>query len=672
MIPGSTSWLELVPTVLLAAALLLVPGAVTARAAGAPFLTALSVAPVVSTTMLAGVAVAAAWLGVPWGLAPLAAGVVGVWLCAALVGRALRRRSRSTHRGEDAQGPGSQARTDRLVGWATAGGVAVAGFLVAAVLVPLSVTPDHFPQHPDTIFHLGTARWMVEHRDASVLHADGFVSGTGPQTYPAAFHVVTSTTALLGGTNVVVATSACVLVMAAVVWPLGMMLLGRAIFGSRPEVVMTTAVASVLFTAFPFALMGYGVLWPNLFGQALLPSTLALATAAIARFAPHRDPVLRPVPAAALLLAALPGLTLAHTNATVSFLVLAYLVAALATLRRAWEVRTRPVRSLGLVAGLVIASVVAAAAATAVRPASMVRYRPLGPEQDLRAALVDTAFFAPRQGLPLVLLSIVVALGAAAQLRRHRGAGWVVAGLALYMGMFLLNIAVDSPTVRYLTWPWYNDPVRLAAIGVLPAALCASAGLLALGTLAARPLRSWRWAPVATTTVVLAALVLVTRGYVGAHRDFVDGYFSPPASRSWASDGELRALNRMARHIPPGAVTAANPWNGATYLYITSGRRLLVPTEKALTPGDRTLLAAQLDRAGTSPEVCDAARRQHVEYAITGGQPFAAAGARRLAQYRGIDRVGQSSAFHLVAEEGPYHLYVLTQCAGDPREPAGG
>ncbi len=661
VIPGSTSWAEAVPTVLLAAALLLVPGAVAARAVGARVLTSLSVAPAVSTTMLTGTAVAAAGLGIPWGVAPLAAGLVAGWICAALVGHVLRRRGWSARRGEAEAGSGAGG--TRLVGWATAGGGAFAVVAVAAVLVPLSGTPDHFPQHPDTIFHLGTAQWMLEHRDASVLHASGFVSAGDSPTYPAAFHVVTSTTALLGGTNVVVASSACVLVMAAVVWPLGMMLLGRALFGSRPEVAATTGVTSVLFTAFPFALMGYGVLWPNLFGQSLLPSTLALAMAAVVRFAPHRDPVLQPVPAAVLLLASLPGLTLAHTNAMVSFLGFGYLIVALATVRRAWMVRARPAQAAVLVAGLGIATVTAAILATALRPESMVRSRPLGPEMGTRAALIDTVFFAPRQGVPLILLSAVVALGAAALVRRHRGAGWVVAGLALYGGLFFLNIAVDTASVRDLTWPWYNDPVRLAANSVLPSALCASAGLLALGAMAAHPLGSRRWAPVATTGVVLAALVLGTQAYVGPHRDFIDGYFAPSPSRSWASDEELLALNRLARHIPPGAVTAANPWNGATYLYVTSGRRLLVPTEKSLTPGDRTLLAAQLDRAGTSTDVCDAARRQRVEYAITGGEPFSSAGAGRLAQYRGIDQVGESPAFDLVAEEGPYRLYAMVQCA---------
>jgi hypothetical protein len=157
---------------------------------------------------------------------------------------------------------------------------------------------------------------------------------------------------------------------------------------------------------------------------------------------------------------------------------------------------------------------------------------------------------------------------------------------------------------------------------------------------------------------------VVTHGYAYAHQAFLRGYYHPSVAKSWASDDELRALRALSTHIPDGAFTAANAWNGGTYLYVVSGKPLLVPTEKALFAGDRTLLAARLDRVGTDPEVCAAARRQHVEYALTGGKPFAWAGARRVALYAGIDRVGSSAAFTQVASAGPYTLYRLTTCAG--------
>jgi hypothetical protein len=280
--------------------------------------------------------------------------------------------------------------------------------------------------------------------------------------------------------------------------------------------------------------------------------------------------------------------------------------------------------------------------------------------------VLDTVFFGPRHAPQLYLLTLVVVVGGLRLLRRHPGAAWAPVVGAAFAGLYLLNVRVDDEAARYLTWPWYNNAIRLAVAGSLPAVLCATAGFVGLGALVARVVRKGprQRLVTAATGAVVVVFLFVTHGYVYPHRAFLTEYYHPDAAHSWASDDELRALRTLAEHIPPGAVTAANAWNGGTYLYVVSGRPLLVPTEKALFAGDRTLLAARLDRVGSSPEVCAAARRQRVEFAIVGGQPFAWAGARRVAMYRGIDRVGSSPAFTEVARAGPYTLYRLTSCAG--------
>lgn len=660
MIPGTTSWPGATLPVLVAAAVLFIPGTIFARFIGARWLTALSVGPVVSTSILS-VAGIVAGLGISWGVVPAAAATVLAWLVAWVVGRFLRR-SRWAHPAETSPAPSGQSWN--LVPLATLAGVAFAGVVTAAVLVNVSHTPDHFPQHPDTIFHLAATRWMVTHQDISVLHAAGVSTVRGTGFYPAALHGIAATVSMVTGTNVVVAMSACVLVTAGVVWPLGVMALARTTFGSTPQVVGAAAVASVLFTAYPFSIMGVGVLWPNLFGQALLPATVAVALAAVARFTRQPSPLVRPGQGLVLTAVSLPGLALGHPNALVSFLVVGYLALVLAAVRHSWEQRRRPLRAVGTLAAVVMASAVLALGSYLLRPANMVATTRPGPEKTLPESISSTLFFAPLDMKPQVLLAILVGVGVIAVLVRFRGARWVVASLVVFMGLYFVNVANDSPTARLFTWPWYNVSIRLAAIAVFPAVLCATAGFVWVGELASRPFRRrTSWGPLIATTAVVAAFAVGTMGYVGAHRDFLRGYFFPGTARSWASDEELRALHTLAAHIPPDSLTAANPWNGGTYLYVVSGRRLLVPTEKSLVPGDRELLAARLDKAGTDPKVCEAARRQHVEYAITGGVPFLWAGERRVALYSGIDDVTTSKAFTKVATAGPYTLYRLTRCA---------
>jgi hypothetical protein len=89
---------------------------------------------------------------------------------------------------------------------------------------------------------------------------------------------------------------------------------------------------------------------------------------------------------------------------------------------------------------------------------------------------------------------------------------------------------------------------------------------------------------------------------------------------------------------------------------------MLIPTEKANAPGDRQLLASRLDQVHVDPDVCAAARRQGVEWAITGGRPFSWVG-NRMSQYVGIDGVGRSPGWTKVEKAGPYTLYQLTDCA---------
>jgi len=189
------------------------PGMIAALLLRAPWLTALALAPGLSTTAVVLVTVASSAIGVPWGPAPLMVGVLAVWLVAALIGALLRRRTVPEEPGR--------------LPIAVLAAIAVAALGVGLVLVPVSVTPEAFPQHPDTIFHLGVSQWMVEHHDASFLHAEDFRRLSGSGGYQAAFHAMVATIAQISGASVVVSTSSFVLVIAGVAWPLGCVFLAR-------------------------------------------------------------------------------------------------------------------------------------------------------------------------------------------------------------------------------------------------------------------------------------------------------------------------------------------------------------------------------------------------------------------------------------------------------------
>lgn len=688
LVPGTTSWAGTVPVFLVTLLVLFLPGLLAARLLRLSLLASAAVAPLFSTACLAGAGIVYGLLGVRWGIPALVGAVMVLWLVAWAVDLAKGSLTRSRPCRTD---PSSDRGSVQAVGWrhelrsttfrSVAAGTLLAFAVVCFSALPEVSTPEAIPQHPDAIFHLGADQWMLESGSISSLTVAQFVSPELNTFYPAAFHGFTATISMLTGVSVVVATSVFVLVVVGIVWPVGCIWLALTLIGDRPVVAVGTGIMSVAFTGFPYLLMGYGVLWPNLFGQTLLPATLVVLLCVV--HPAGSTPPVHPgrLVSSGVLAVAVVALALAHPSTVIAFGVLAALILlAGAVAFAARHLHDHPVRaSAGLVVWVALV-VVGGTALTLARPVSMVSAARYGPEDTGAFAWTSMLLFAPGKEQPLWALAIVTGTGAVAILVRHPSARWVVPALGFFLALYWLNVAVDTTWVRYLTWPWYNNAFRLQAVAVLPAVISASAGLLVAADLLARTplfalarvaeaggngssLRDRLGSRLRPGVVVSVLFVLVTGGvYVRQHRHVLHTYFHPPAEESWVSDQELAALYHLATYLPTDAVVAANPWNGATYLYVVSGRRLLVPTEKAAMNSDQKLLSKHLNRVGTDPAVCAAAERQHVAWAITGGQPYAYAG-DRVQQFAGIDLVGSSPAWRRVASAPPYTLYERVACA---------
>jgi hypothetical protein len=678
LVPGTWEWGDTVPVFAAAIALFFVPGAVAMVLMRARVLAAICVGPVVSTALLAGTGVVLPLLGVRWGLLPFTIATLLLWAASAAAGRFLRR----------LEPHGTRQRARRLlrppdaVEWAAVVGLLAAGTVVAWSVLAVQHTPEAFPQQPDTIFHLGAAQWMLDAGTVSSLEAGRFQTPTWTGFYPSAFHGFTATTTLLTGAPVVVSTSVVVLVVAGVVWPLGCIALAVALLGRRPTVVLGAALMSVALTAFPYQIMGFGVLWPDLLGEALVPASVAGVVAMLGRAGAPRPVLAARVRAAFVVVAAVPALLLAHPDAFLSALVFVALLVAGRLLGAAAHSNPRRLGPHGravAVAAVALALLAAAAAAVAAVSAlqveSMANAGKLGTGLSRGEATASVLLLAAEPGHPLVVATVLVALGCVVLLRTP-GARWCVPALLLALALWWLNYAVDNETVRRITWPWYNTGPRIQTMSIVPAVVAGSAAISWLSERVERSIsggsarlpRLARSTRPSSSTVVAAGVALglglVTLVQVGDHQRLLRHYFDPPEKASWVTPGELLALRRLSHRLPQDAVVAANPWRGATYLYVVSGRRLLVPTEKTNYPGDVSLLSERLDEVGSDAEVCAAARHHHMRWAITGGEPVDIARQEILDQYRGVDAVGDSAAWRLVATAAPYRLYERQACAG--------
>ncbi|WP_308010487.1 DUF6541 family protein [Pseudonocardia sp. ICBG1034] len=182
----------------------------------------------------------------------------------------------------------------------------------------------------DAVHHYSAVARVLSTGDGSSLTLGEITSPGRPDAYPAAWHDLVALVSLTSGLTVPAASNVMAFTAAAVVWPLCCTLLARQVAGPRTGILLVTPILATAFTAMPWLMMTWGVLWPNLLGLALAPAALA----AVVGFTTSWEDGALSRPASLLLGSfATIGLALAHPNAVVSVLVLGLSPIAVAAIR---------------------------------------------------------------------------------------------------------------------------------------------------------------------------------------------------------------------------------------------------------------------------------------------------------------------------------------------------
>lgn len=712
------TWLSAVPAALAAAFWVLGPGLLVLRACGLRGLTTWGAAPLVSVAVIASSAVAGGVPGIPWGpwtplvtaaLVAVAALVFRGFLARRPAGSPLHRGWRSalaswepgrraraalvrlrTPRGRFAAAPDPLTTALPQV-WRTAslregidgrraGVAAAAGTAVALVLGWLTVVlgfgrVDEISSTYDAVFHYNAVAHILDTGDASSLTLGTLTNpGSATALYPAAWHDLVALVATTSGAGVPVATNLTAWAVAALVWPLSVLLLTRQTVGRSTGAAFAAPAVATGFTAFPWALMSFGVLWPNLLGVSLLPAVLA-AVVTVAGVARHS--VLGRGGAAVLLVTTVPALGLAHPNAVFSVAVLGLFpvlwgLGRLARHRIATRHWWQPVAGFATVAavvGGVLWLMLVSPLLAGVRGFDWPAFT------DPPNAVVEVLLNAPNGRPYLVVLSVVVLVGVVGALRRV-ATSWLVPAHLASGALYVLSASSDGELSAALTGPWYNDSYRLAAMVPVSGAPLAVIGLLVLAGAArrglarrpgpARGLARRRGAPAAAVAVVAALLVALSGGLgVATHAAVLAGTYRTPTD-VLLEPGQREFLQRAAELVPPDAVVAADPYTGNALLYPLTGREVLFPHMTGNWTPAQTLLATRMRDAAVDPRVCDAAAATRVGYVLTGPITFWAwsGGAR---WYPGLHDIAPVPGFELLAEGAGHELWRLTAC--DPAGP---
>ncbi len=632
------TWSAAAPALLVAAALVVLPGLLVVLVAGIRGVLAAGLAPVLSVSVVAATAVVAQVVGMPFGAVALAAGTAAALLAAVALRFVVRRAGRVRSPGAEPDGRASLVAG--LLG-------AVVGALSIGVGLARGMGPaDRWPQTFDAVFHLSAVDHVLRTDDGSALTLGTMVTPGRPRAfYPAAWHDLVALVASWAGVDPPTAANAVALAAAAVAWPLGCVALTRVALGPGPGALAAAGVLAAGVTASPVLITGYGTLWPNALATALVPACLALL-ADLLRLGPR--PAVPHAVGWPLLAAGCVGLGLAHPNAVVALLVL-----GTAALVVGWWGRGRRAR------------VISAAVATAVgwlvvlSPAFDAQRNTAWPaRQRLPQALGEWLALAPQQvPIPAVVAGLALVGCVVSALRAELR--WLLAVHLTAGALFVLVAGSDGRVSRLVSGAWWDDPFRLAALVGLAGVPLAALGLVCITRWSAARLPRAAGPGLAALSAVGVVLVVLTATAPGSADTgrVVATWYRPD---SMLAPAERAFVASIAAMVPAGERVAGNPWDGAALSGPLARREAVFPHLVGRWGTDRDLLATSLSSVASTTEVCGALDRLHVRHVLVGPSGFWS-GDRRRAAFDGLSVAGHPG-FTQVGGAGRVSLWRVTAC----------
>ncbi len=645
----------LVPS-LIALGLLFVPGLVIGAAARLQLRLWLALAPAFSMTSVAIASTLGPFVHVSWGLPLYAVVTAALAVLVGLIRWWLGRRWPERVR------QGEINRSWRLNLWFI-GAIAIAAIAISARLMVMIGDPQNFSQTYDDIFHLNAVRYVMETGNASSLTLGGLKLGdlSGASFYPSVWHALTALTAMLSGASIPLAVNAMTLVMCAVVWPVGALILAQMVNGSRKFVFIATGILSAGFLAFPYLMVDYGVLFPFTLALAVLSPAVALMVTASGYAS---EPVAPRVYSSLLLALAIPGIALAHTSVLMTLVTMFGPIVLLAMIAIHRRLKARKARAsaywLLYGSGVVLLALVG------------MLFMKLGPgnmwegREPIYQALLELFMNGPFGYGPAIAVSVCVIVGLVVSLRARRNT-WLLINWALFALMFLMGATVKWSFIRSLIiGMWYGDVQRIAAMLAIIALPIAVTGAVwmsdRLGALIRRATKNRGGmrilAPLVSALLLVIIAADVQTGNVNGQTAVGHTDYSMTPDSPLITPDEFALLNEVDQFVPEGITVGGTPWTGTSLVYAIANRPALLMHVLYETADDAVIIY-HLQHAAKVPELCPMVQKFKMGYVLDFGLTEVH-GQRHI--YPGFENMDKNPSVELVKRIGGASLWKVTAC----------
>ncbi|MDZ8274545.1 DUF6541 family protein [Microbacterium aquimaris] len=635
------NWLDASGAILVAGGALFIPGLIVLAAGWRWSVRLLLLAPAVSIAVIALAAVFAPLVGLGWGLIPV--GVVSASL--ALLAAIFRVMFPMATEG---------AAQPRVASSAVAYlSLAVATLLLGAQSMIAFISPENIAQTFDTIVHLNSVALAVSDENASAF---AIATQAGSSFYPNAWAALSSLVAVVAGVNVPIAANAATVAIVAVLWPASALAFAWTAFAARPVALVATGTLSAAFGAFPWIMLYFGVLYPNLTGYAVIPAVLAVAFH-IRRSLRSRGTVKE----VALFLLLIVGAGLGHPNAIVAHVYIMTVLALLDISLRAVKASTTNETLVLLGAGLlvIVVAVVFRQFVSTSEGASG-----WGPWQSPAQAFGEGILAHPAQ-LPVTLtVAGLVVFGLLTVVVRRADFSVVVPFIVVVVLFILVSgYPVGTRMRDALTNPWYNDSFRVAALLGVVALPVATLGVVRISGRIRRSFldRSPRVILAGSAVAGFGLLLSASVGPgVSTAIERVQDTYRYSESSYLITEDERALLAELPDLVEPDALIAGSPRTGASLALAFADRDVLDFHIFGPRTDAEDYLNRHLADIDVDPAVCRAVNETGVDYVLDFGGD--GVGNVEVDAWDGIVDLAPSDRLVVVDEIGDARLFAIEGC----------